>query len=151
LLIQLATASIVSTTFLVDTWTQTSSPFLRIGLVAAILPNSRPKQLAACLQPGVSIAAIALANQLNANYLRRWVKVHRDQQTAATTAPGKMSHESAKPPPSTTLVPITLRTPEPESAANLQIEIRRPETTIHITWPVSQANACAQWLREILP
>lgn len=114
-------------------------------------PEFKAQAIAACLQPGVSIAAIALANQLNANYLRRWVKVHRDQQTAAITAPGKMSDESAKPPPSTTLVPITLRTPALESAANLQIEIRRAETTIHITWPVSQANACAQWLREILP
>jgi transposase len=114
-------------------------------------PEFKAQAIAACLQPGVSIAAIALANQLNANYLRRWVKVHRDQQTAATTAPGKMSHESAKPPPTTTLVPITLCTPAPESATNLQIEIRRLETTIHITWPVSQANACAQWLREILP
>jgi transposase-like protein len=114
-------------------------------------PEFKAQAIAACLQPGVSIAAIALANQLNANYLRRWVKVHRDQQTAATIAPGKMSHESVKPPPSTTLVPITLRAPASESAANLQIEIRRPETTIHITWPVSQANACALWLREILP
>jgi transposase len=114
-------------------------------------PEFKAQVIAACLQPGVSIAAIALANQLNANYLRRWVKAHRDQQMAATAVAGKMSHESAKPPPSTTLVPITLRTPAPESSANLQIEIRRPETTIHITWPVSQANACAQWLREILP
>ena len=114
-------------------------------------PEFKAQAIGACLQPGVSIPAIALANQLNANYPRRWVKVHRDQQTASATAPGKMSHESAKPPPSTTLVPITLRTPEPESAANLQIEICRPETTIHITWPVSQANACAQWLRELLP
>ena len=114
-------------------------------------PEFKAQAIAACLQPGVSIAAIALANQLNANYLRRWVKAHRDQQTAATTALGKRSHESAKPLPSTTLVPITLRTPAPESAANLQIEIRRAETTIRITWPVSQANACAQWLREILP
>lgn len=112
-------------------------------------PEFKAQAIAACLQPGVSIAAIALANQLNANYLRRWVKAHRDQK--ATTAPRKVAHESAKPLPSTTLVPITLCTPAPESAASLQIEIRRPETTIHITWPVSQANACAQWLREILP
>jgi transposase len=82
-------------------------------------PEFKAQAIAACLQPGVSIAAIALANQLNANYLRRWVKVHRDQQTAATPAPGKMSHESAKPPPSTTLVPITLRTPAPDSGVRI--------------------------------
>ncbi|AKU12373.1 transposase [Azoarcus sp. CIB] len=36
--------------------------------------------IAACLQPGISIAAVALANGLNANLLRRWVKDHRDAQ-----------------------------------------------------------------------
>jgi transposase len=29
--------------------------------------------IAACLEPGVSTAAIALANGLNANLVRRWV------------------------------------------------------------------------------
>lgn len=110
----------------------------------------KARAIAACLQPGVSIAAIARANQLNANYLRRWVKDYRDQQTAVAPVALNLPRESAKYTPPTTLVPITLRTPEPDSAANLQIEIRRPETTIHITWPVSQAGVCAQWLREIL-
>ena len=31
------------------------------------------KVIAACLEPGVSTAAVALANGLNANLLRRWV------------------------------------------------------------------------------
>ncbi len=34
----------------------------------------------ACIQPGISIAAVALANGLNANLLRRWVKDHHDAQ-----------------------------------------------------------------------
>lgn len=33
--------------------------------------------VAACLAPGVSKAAIALANGLNANMLRRWVRPHQ--------------------------------------------------------------------------
>lgn len=33
----------------------------------------------ACLQPGVSIAGVALANGLNANLLRRWVKESAEQ------------------------------------------------------------------------
>jgi len=33
----------------------------------------------ACLRPGVSVAGVALANGLNANYLRRWVKEHHGQ------------------------------------------------------------------------
>jgi len=33
----------------------------------------KAKVVAACRKPGVSIAAVALANGLNANLLRRWV------------------------------------------------------------------------------
>ncbi len=39
----------------------------------------------ACLQPGVSVAAVALANGLNANHLRRWVKEHREQAAGNAT------------------------------------------------------------------
>lgn len=35
-----------------------------------------------CLQPGVSAAAIALANQLNTNMVRTWVKEHRELRGA---------------------------------------------------------------------
>ena len=30
--------------------------------------------VAACLQPGISMAAVAMANGINANLLRRWVR-----------------------------------------------------------------------------
>lgn len=43
--------------------------------------------IAACLQPGVSLAAVALANGLNANLLRTWVKAYRMQQLAAAVVP----------------------------------------------------------------
>jgi len=33
-------------------------------------PEFKARVIAACLQPGVSIAAVALVNGLNANYLR---------------------------------------------------------------------------------
>jgi transposase len=33
----------------------------------------RAEAVAACQQPGVSVAAVALARELNANLLRRWV------------------------------------------------------------------------------
>lgn len=35
----------------------------------------KAKVVSACRKPGVSIAAVALANRLNANLLRRWVVV----------------------------------------------------------------------------
>lgn len=107
--------------------------------------------IAACLQPGVSIAAVALANQLNANFLRSWVKAHREQQPTCIPANISIDRSSAPvscPPP--TLVPVTLQAADAQQPGDIQIEIRRHQTVFQIAWPASQATACAQWLREVL-
>ena len=67
-------------------------------------PEFKAQVIAACLQPGVSIAAVAQANGLNANFLRTWVKAYRDEQRTGLTA--KRADES---PVSSvaTLVPVT--------------------------------------------
>jgi transposase-like protein len=46
--------------------------------------------VASCRQPGVSIAAVALANGLNANLLRRWV-VSAQQRRAPDITQGELS------------------------------------------------------------
>jgi transposase-like protein len=107
--------------------------------------------IAACLQPGVSIASVALANQLNANFVRGWVKAYRDQQLTGVTASMSIEQHNGSascPPP--TLVPVTLQAPDIQPSGDIQIEIRRQQTVFQVTWPTSQAAACAQWLREIL-
>ena len=38
-------------------------------------------------QPGASIAAVALANELNANMLRRWVREHEAALVVSSAAP----------------------------------------------------------------
>lgn len=40
-------------------------------------PEFKAQLIAPCQQPGVSVAAVALANGLNANVLRQWLKKHR--------------------------------------------------------------------------
>jgi len=106
--------------------------------------------VAACLQPGVSIAGVALANGLNANLLRNWVQSHRDRQ--ARGVPARLGREDrpAARGLSPTLVPVTLQADDPQLAGGIQIEIRRQETVFQITWPASEAAVCAQWLREVL-
>lgn len=101
--------------------------------------------VAACLQPGISIAAVALANGLNANLLRRWVKEHRDEQHKESD--GRLESVMPLPP---TLVPVTLSSAEAELSGDIKIEIHRQQAVFEITWPVSQAAICAQWLREVL-
>lgn len=107
--------------------------------------------IAACMQPGVSIAAVALANQLNANFLRSWVKAHRNQQrdgvpTSVSADPNGKPENCAPP----TLVPVTVPMVDAQPSGDIQIDIRRQQTVFQIAWPISQATACAQWLREVL-
>jgi transposase len=107
--------------------------------------------VAACLQPGVSIAGVALANGLNANLLRNWVQAHRDRQ--ASGVPARLGREERSEPAHgspPTLVPVTLQTEEASSCGGIRIEIRRQETVFQITWPASEAAVCGQWLREVL-
>lgn len=42
-------------------------------------PLSKGRLVAACLEPGVSIAGLALEYGVNANLLRKWVKQHKEQ------------------------------------------------------------------------
>lgn len=97
----------------------------------------------AAQQPGVSMAAVAMAHGINANLLRRWV------------------HERAQPPIDVVTVSerpigfIELPMPAPPappapSAEPIRIELRRGSTTVAVTWPASAADACAAWMRELL-
>ena len=99
--------------------------------------------IAACQQPGVSVAAVAQANGLNANFLRQWLKAYRagQQQTGLTAKRTDESPLRA----AATLVPVIVQT-----TGDIQIEIRRQQTVFQIAWPVSQAASCAQWLRDLL-
>jgi transposase len=108
--------------------------------------------IAACLKPGVSIAAVALANGLNANFLRSWVKAHRDQQRAAE--PATRSADPRREGPADvsipTLIPVAVQPADVAPLGDIQIEIRHQQTVLQIAWPASQASVCAQWLREVL-
>jgi len=103
--------------------------------------------IAAALQPGISIAAVALANGLNANLLRRWVKGHRDAQAVEVGAEITPQEAERRPP---ALVPVTVSSAEVAAAGEIKIAIHRDQARVEVTWPVSQAAICAQWLREIL-
>lgn len=43
--------------------------------------------VAACTAPGISIPAVALANGINANLLRRWISEYRKDQDSLTDTP----------------------------------------------------------------
>ena len=106
--------------------------------------------VAACCKPGVSSAAVAMANGINANLVRRWVKeaeVGTEMDNAAGEPEATM--------PATTLtpkfLPVSLPTPAPAVvAADIRIELQRGTTAVTVTWPASAASECAAWMRELL-
>jgi transposase len=111
-------------------------------------PQFRAQVVAACLQPGVSISAVALANGLNANLVRRWVKEHREGVGADVIGPGEggRGRDTAL----AQFVAVAVETAPVVSTGDIRLEVRRGETAVHISWPGAQAGACAQWLREWL-
>ena len=116
-------------------------------------PEFKARVIAACLQPGVSIAAVALTNGLNANFLRSWVKAYRDQQRSGIAIgverdPDSVPAKRSAPPPS--LVPVRVQAPSDAPSSTIEIEVRRQQTVVAIRWPASEATACGQWLRDLL-
>lgn len=108
----------------------------------------------ACRQPGVSIAAVALANGLNANMVRKWVIDAEARPSVVPAADlGEPTPVSDKPTPSAppSFLPLALRAPaEPAPADEIRIELQRGATAIKVAWPSTAAADCAAWLRELL-
>ena len=89
----------------------------------------------------------AVANGINANLLRRWVRI-------AEMAPA-ICRQDALPAPQlpvaqapAAFVPVQL--PAKAVAPDIRIELRRGATSIAVTWPVDAAGECAAWMRELL-
>lgn len=102
----------------------------------------KAQAVAACRHAGVSIAAIALANGINANLLRRWILAAVASSTDRCVA--VVSNVTAG--PSFIPVPLAGRT----ASQDIRIELHRSATAISITWPTSAAADCAAWMRELL-
>jgi len=104
--------------------------------------------VAACSQPGVSIASVALANGVNANLLRRWMGglqrvVAADHDRAASATPAVTAAQPA-------FVALQVRGTASLAEPELRIELKRGATTVMVNWPFSAIAASAAWLREIL-
>ena len=97
--------------------------------------------VAACSVPGVSAAAAAIANGVNANLARRWVveAQQRGDMVGPRAAIGAVA---------SAFVPLQLPVPAP--APDIRIELRRGATTINVSWPCAVASQFALWIREVL-
>lgn len=103
--------------------------------------------VAACQEPGVSKAAIALANGLNANMLRRWVvQSAQSGQHQLTNVTNSLIPSQPRP----DFVAVKLAPPAPVHQTDIRIELQHARGAIQIHWPIGASSQCAQWLREVL-
>lgn len=102
----------------------------------------KAEAIKACRQPGMSIAAAAMARSINANLLRRWITEAEGDEIVQST------HE-ASPPPIDGFIALPAPTPS-QMSSSIQIEVRRGSLTVIVQWPTSALHECTVWLREVL-
>ncbi len=104
----------------------------------------KQKVIAAGSQPGASVARVALEHGLNANMLRKWIRVALNK--SADNTPGFVALPMPGNVPAPSRSPVTQNV-DPES---IRMEIPYRHQSINISWPVSQTDRCLALLRELL-
>jgi transposase len=137
----------------VNTTTAEDSPFGRRRR-RQYSAEFKTEVVAACQRPGVSIAAIALMHQVNANLLRRWVGEAEDRSptpitTRTATAPSSRASVALTTSVTPAFVPIRLDEAS-HRPSEIRVEVQRGSQSISVSWPTSAATECAGWLREWL-
>ena len=85
-----------------------------------------------CLQPGATVSSVAIRHGINANVIRKWLPVYRDQVT--TTLPA--------------FVPVQ---PLPKRTVDEVVVIVLPlgSKSITVKWPASDPDGCARFIRSL--
>ena len=87
-----------------------------------------------CLQPGVSLTSVALRHGINANLVRKWIPIYRDRQAPALPAfvPVKLAPET-----------------QPDLQKSVSIEVPFGQQNLTVTWPSSDPDGCARFIRGL--
>ena len=122
----------------------------------------KAQMVAACQQPGASIAALAGRQGMNANVLHRWLKEHANGGHHQLVRPGKPHALAINPfgpfgpfgPPEPTapaFLPLQLTAPTPGLRdTQIKAELRKGALSMTIAWPVSAATQFANWATALL-
>jgi transposase len=107
----------------------------------------KERVLAACAEPGASVAAVARLFELNDNLVHQWRR-GRGVGTAKPAAPIAQRApefvELSLPAPSTPKAVIAV------PSESIRIELKRGSLSVNVLWPLSAAGDCTAWLRELL-
>ncbi len=102
-------------------------------------PQAKQALIEAALQPGVSVAKLALAHGINANLLRTWMSKHQRQLLAG----GSLRPSSSTPTPFIPVVPVSAHrspTTSPALAARLP-------NGVQLEWSALPTDQLAHLLR----
>jgi len=99
--------------------------------------SSYPKSFKAqvvqeCLQPGASISSVTISHGINANVIRNWLPLFRDQPPATLPA----------------FVPVKVATKR-QVDPSVIIEPPFGEQTITVKWPSSDLERCVRFVRGL--
>lgn len=102
----------------------------------------RQQILAECETPGISIASVALRNNINPNVIHNWRRKAREQQTQGEflrlPSPGCSAAVSTPTKPT-----------EPPPSDTVRIEVPTPRGQLVVHWPIRQLQHSIPWLRAI--
>ncbi len=85
-----------------------------------------------CLQPGATVSSVAISRGINANVIRKWLPLYRDQPPAALPA----------------FVPVRA-TPKRAAEAFAFIELSLGGQSAMVKWPASDPAGCARFVRGL--
>ena len=85
-----------------------------------------------CLQPGATVSSVAIRHGINANVIRKWLPLYRDQPPASLPA----------------FVPVRA-TPKRTAEASVIIELPLGEQSVTVKWPASDPEGCARFVRGL--
>lgn len=106
--------------------------------------------VAACQQPGASIAALAISHGMNANVLHRWLKEHAHSGCHQVNGPRThVAPVATSPAPAFLRVALPAAMSEPLAPA-IKMELRKGALSMTVTWPASAAADFAVWATALL-
>ncbi|WP_394304606.1 IS66-like element accessory protein TnpA [Pseudomonas danubii] len=85
-----------------------------------------------CLKPGATVSSVAINHGINANVIRKWLPIYRDQPPAALPA----------------FVPLKT-TPKRATEDMAVISLSLGDKSITVKWPASDPDGCARFIREV--
>ena len=111
--------------------------------------------MAACRQPGASVAGVARIHQLNANLVSIWLRQDRDRRGAAGTPTDVSPRPVAVGAQQFVALHMAAESGSGRSDTaspdqDIRVEWHRGDVKVTVTWPCSAAGECADWLKALL-